>query len=177
MALLVGSTSGRSTNVNSSSASTSRTNSLTRLVKSRSAGLMSAVASRQYGWPSPHRRPSSTAPPPLPACLPQPPIPSRPLGVVVQRQEPVQEPLVLRPPRVQQRQADGLAQQVRPALLRPGEPPPVHGGIVAHPHAVEDVGRQDRVQGGIVLVAAEQEDALPLRRERPQRAAFAPDPP
>src|SRR5262249_33530855 len=35
----------------------------------------------------------------------------------------------------------------------------------------------ERVQGGIVLVAAEQEDALPLRRERPQRAAFAPDAP
>src|SRR5262249_25286194 len=61
VALLVGATSGCSTNVNNSSSNSRCISSLTRLAKSRSWGFHSGDGSCQCGRHSVHRRPSNSA--------------------------------------------------------------------------------------------------------------------
>ena len=55
----------------------------------------------------------------LAALLPKPLVGGRSLGVVVQRQQPIEEPPVALFSRIQQGQLDGLAEQMRPAFFRP----------------------------------------------------------
>ena len=66
-------------------------------------------------------------------------------SLVVNRQQSIRERPVRRVVRILQRQLDRLAQQMRPALLRPPETTTVHGSIVADSNPVEYVPRQHRV--------------------------------
>src|SRR5579859_166679 len=91
------------------------------------------------------------------------------LGIAVQLQELIEKPLIGFLAWVQQRQANRFAQQVSPTLLPTLKTVAVDRSIVTDTHTIEKVGRQDLVERGVVLVAAEQKHPLQLRRERPQR--------
>ena len=77
--------------------------------------------------------------------------------------------------RVQQRELDRFPQEMRPALLGLREPSAIHGRIVTDRDAREHVRRQQLVERRVILAAAELQDRVQRRLQRPQRAAFRVD--